>query len=72
VVKAEKFDYSGIDALELFKGTHPEIMHERIKNKNWKFDYDIAFSNLSLKDRFKQFLLNYIGIEIGYKNYIKI
>ena len=72
IVKADEFDYSGIDALEVFKGTHPEVMHERIAKKNWKFDYDIAFSNLSIKDRFKLLLRKYTGIEIGYKNYIKI
>jgi hypothetical protein len=72
VVKAEAFDYSEIDALELFKGTHPEVMLNRIEKKNWKFDYDIAFINLSLQDRFKALLRKYTGIEIGYKNYIEI
>jgi len=72
VAKADEFDYSGIDALKLFDGTHPAVMLERIQKKNWKFDFDIAFSNLSVKDRFKIFLRKYLGIEIGYKNYIKI
>jgi hypothetical protein len=71
-VKASEFDYSGIDALELFSGTHPAVMKERIETKNWKFDYDLTFSKLSLKDRFKVMLRKYAGIEIGYKNYIKI
>jgi len=72
VIKAEEFDYSGIDALELFKGTHPAVMKDRITRKNWKFDYDLTFNRLSLKDRVKQFLRKYTGIEIGYKNYRKI
>jgi len=72
VVKSDQFDYSGIDALQHFEGTHPAVMLDRITKKNWKFDFDISFSNLSVKDRFKVFLRNYIGIEIGYKNYIKI
>lgn len=72
VVKADEFDYSGIDALALFKGTHPAVMLDRIEKKNWKFDFDITFSNLSIKDRFKIFLRKYTGIEIGYKNYLKI
>lgn len=72
VVKSEEFDYSGIDALALFEGTHPTVMCDRITNKNWKFDFDISFSNLSIKDRFKKFLRKYLGIEIGFKNYIKI
>jgi len=72
VAKKGEFEYSGIDALQLFKGTHPAVIHDRISKKNWKFDYDIAFSNLSLKDKFKLFLRKYLGIEIGYRNYIKI
>jgi len=72
VVKAEEFDYSGTDALKLFDGTHPAVMLERIRKKNWKFDFDIAFSNLSVKDKFKIFLRKYLGIEIGYKNYNRI
>ena len=72
VVKSAEFDYSGIDALELFKGTHPHVMQNRIANKNWKFDYDLSFSNLSVKDHFKNFLRKFTGIEIGYKNYIRI
>lgn len=72
VVKAEAFDYSGIDALELFTASHPEEMSERIKKKNWKFDFNIAFNNLSFKDRFKKVLRNCTGIELGYKNYKRI
>lgn len=72
VAKASEFDYSGIDALELFQGTHPEVMQDRIEKKNWKFDYDLTFSNLGVKDRFKLLLRKYTGIELGYRNYIKI
>jgi hypothetical protein len=72
VGQAEQFDYSGIDAVELFQGTHPAVMLDRIAKKNWKFDFDIAFSNLRLKDRCKRFLRKYCGIDLGYKNYIKI
>jgi hypothetical protein len=72
VAKSNEFDYSGIDALELFRGTHPLVMLDRIAMKNWKFDYDLSFSNLSLKDRFKKWLRKYSGIEIGYRNYKKV
>ena len=40
--------------------------------QNWKFDYDISINKLSLKDRVKRFLRKYTGIELGYKNYIKV
>jgi hypothetical protein len=72
VAKSNEFDYSGIDALELFQGTHPLVMLDRIAKKNWKFDYDLSFSNLSMKDHFKKWLRKYTGIEIGYKNYKKV
>jgi len=72
VAKADEFDYSGIDAVERFRGTHPSVMLGRIERKNWKFDFDIAFSRLSLKDRFKSGLRKYAGIELGYKNFVKI
>jgi hypothetical protein len=72
VAKSNEFDYSGIDALELFQGTHPRVMLDRIAKKNWKFDYDLSYSNLSMKDQFKKWLRKYTGIEIGYKNYKKV
>lgn len=51
IVKADQFDYSGIDSLELYKGTHPAVMLPRIGNKNWQFSHDISRSSLSLKNR---------------------
>ena len=64
------FDYSEIDSLNIFKGTHPGVMNERIKRKNWNFDYDISFNNFSLKEKFKNFLYKLTGKEFfSYKNY---
>jgi len=72
VSKSDAFDYSGIDALNIFEGTHPAVMNDRIKKKNWKFDYDLSYNNLSFKSRLKSGLRKYLGIETGYKNYRKI
>jgi len=69
VVKVSEFDYSGIDALEVFKGTHPTVMLDRIHNKNWKFEHSLSFNKLSLKDSIKRFLDTYFGIKLGYRNY---
>ncbi|HBX51925.1 MAG: glycosyl transferase [Bacteroidetes bacterium RIFOXYA12_FULL_35_11] len=69
IAKTDKFDYSGINALSLFKETHPKVMQERITRINWKFKFDVSFNRLSLKDKFKIFMLNYFGWDIGYKNY---
>ena len=73
VKKTVDFDYfSHIDQLQLFKGTHPSVMLNRINSKNWKFEYDISYNRIKFKDRFKNFLRNYLNIDIRYKNYIKI
>ena len=64
-----QFDYSKIDTLQLFKGTHPKVIQSRIEQKNWKFEYDIAFNRLSLKNRIKKAVKKYFGIELEYKNY---
>jgi hypothetical protein len=42
VASDEEFDYSNIDALTMFKGTHPEVMRKRIDAMNWKFSYDLS------------------------------
>ncbi|MDB5197901.1 MAG: glycosyl transferase [Flaviaesturariibacter sp.] len=48
-----EFDYSEIDALKKFEGTHPKVMQERIAAANWKFDFDPTYNKLKFKDRFK-------------------
>jgi len=70
IVKAEAFDYTGRkEALRLFKGTHPKIMEERIRTRNWHYDHDISHNNLTLKERLKMFAENRLGINTSYKNY---
>ncbi len=70
VAKTAEFDYaSHIDALELFRGTHPKVMQKRIADKNWKFDYDISFNRLSMKERLKKFAENRLGMKLSYRNY---
>ncbi len=73
VVKASEFDYDlHVKELKKFEGTHPNIMKARIQAQNWKFDYDLSINKKSLKDKFKNVLSLYFGIEVGYKNYHKI
>lgn len=73
VVKADAFDYvSNIDALSLFKGSHPVVMQKRIDSINWKFDYDISFNKLKPKYKLKRWLKQNLGIHIGYKNYRRV
>lgn len=70
IAKAEEFDYSQVDALSFFEGTHPQVMQERIKRLNWKFDFDISKNKFSRKEQIKR------GIEkltrrrvMEYRNY---
>ncbi|MBA3284388.1 MAG: glycosyltransferase family 2 protein [Nitrosopumilus sp.] len=70
VVKASEFDYSKIDNLAKFTGTHPDVMQERIKNKNWKFDFDPAQKKLSLKNKMLSIIEKRTGWRVGeYRNY---
>lgn len=67
----EEFDYSEIDSLEFFSGTHPKVMHDRIKNINWKFEHDLSRKNYSNKEKIKRFIEKITGWRIGeYQNYI--
>lgn len=69
VKSADEFDYSEIDSLKLFEGTHPEVMKERLKSKNWKFDYDLSYNKTSSKEAFKRAMKKYFGMDFTYKNY---
>jgi len=70
ILKTPEFDYARhVDALSKFTGSHPLVMKERIEKINWKFEHDISFNKLSLKNRFKLLVKNMFGIQLGYKNY---
>ncbi|MCC5943289.1 MAG: glycosyltransferase family 2 protein [Bernardetiaceae bacterium] len=69
-ISDEKFDYSNIDSLTYFKGTHPKIIQNRIQAMNWKFEHDISKNKLSLKEKIRIFFekkFNWIPFE--YRNY---
>jgi hypothetical protein len=69
VSKGQVFDYSSIDALKLFDGSHPAVMADHIKRKNWSFEHDISFNKLPLKYKGKIFLKKYLGINTFYENF---
>ncbi|MCW3085960.1 MAG: glycosyl transferase [Bacteroidetes bacterium] len=65
-----EFDYSQIDSLVKFNGTHPQIMQERINRMNWKFSFDPTQKKLTLKLKVLLFIEKKFGWKIGeYKNY---
>jgi hypothetical protein len=68
--KADTFDYSQIDSLIRFDGTHPGVMKERICSKNWQFDFDPTKKNFSIQSRILHFFEGLTGWRIGeYRNY---
>jgi glycosyltransferase involved in cell wall biosynthesis len=69
VVKADEFDYTGIDAVTRFAGTHPAVMADRLQRLNWRFEHDPTRNRLPLKDHFKRWMECLFGWRIGYKNY---
>jgi coenzyme F420-reducing hydrogenase delta subunit len=70
VAPADAYDYSkDIDALTRFTDTHPAVMQERIRQKNWKFDYDISFNHISFKERMKAMAKDVLGLDFSYRNY---
>lgn len=73
VPKVNEFNYEKhVASLRKFEGSHPEVMKSRINKINWQFDFDPSFNKLSIKDRFKNILYSWFGIDLNYKNYIKI
>ncbi len=70
IPKVEEFDYSQIDSLKHFNGTHPVVMQPRIDRMNWKFDFDPTKNTFSLKIRFLNLLECVTGRRwFEYKNY---
>ncbi len=64
------FDYSGIDSLSPFLGSHPAVIQERIQRQNWSFDFDPSRRRLSLKSRLKLWVERLTGWLPGeYRNY---
>jgi len=70
VEKVNEFDYSKIDSLAKFTGTHPRVMQARIDKMNWKFSFDPTQKKLSLKMKILLFIEKAFGWKVGeYKNY---
>lgn len=66
----DNFDYSEIDSLTNFKGTHPAVMQARIARVNWQFNFNIKEKKTSLKTRFRNWVEKLTGWRIGeYRNY---
>lgn len=68
-----EFDYTGIDSLQKFTGTHPVVMQKRIGEKNWHFEYDPSKSRMKFKHRVLHWLEKRTGKRFfEYRNYRKV
>ena len=72
--KEEQFDYSKIDSVTLFEGTHPAVMKELVKKEDWNFDMDIKKKNFkNTKHRVLYFAWKNFGWRpFEYSNYKRI
>ncbi len=70
IPKVAEFDYSKIDSLQPFTGTHPGYMTGRVEAADWNINYDPSKKKLSLKLKILLFIEKKWGWKIGeYKNY---
>ena len=70
IASADEFDYTGIDALRHFEGSHPAVMEARIQRQNWKFDHDISHNQFKIKEKVLRWIEQHTGYRIGeYRNY---
>jgi glycosyltransferase involved in cell wall biosynthesis len=70
VADANEFDYSTIDSLKKFEGTHPKVMEQRLKRMNWAFNWDTSKKKFKLKERVLYWIEKTTGKRLfEYKNY---
>ena len=43
------FNYDEYDSMEIFKGTHPQVMQKRISEKNWTVEIDVTRKRFTFK-----------------------
>ena len=66
----EAFDYSQIDSVARFEGTHPGVMQPRIARQHWHVNIDPSQKKLSFRYRLLLFIERLTGWRAGeYRNY---
>jgi hypothetical protein len=66
----ELFDYSEVDSLARFNGSHPKVMEERIRLTSWNIEMDTSKKKFGWKDRFLHLFEKITGYRLfEYKNY---
>jgi len=67
---SDLFDYSAIDSLAVFSGTHPAVMQERIRNASWNIELDTRRKKFGFRERILHFIEKNTGFRLfEYKNY---
>lgn len=64
------FDFSDFDSLEKFSGTHPSVMLQRVKEKNWQVELDVNQKKFSLKEKLLYWIEKKTGKRLfDFRNY---
>jgi hypothetical protein len=67
---SKDFDYSEIDSIKSFNGTHPVVMQHRISKMNWSFNKDPTVKSFGLKLKLLYGIEKLTGWRVGeYTNY---
>jgi hypothetical protein len=74
IVKEASFDYSNIDSVTMFEGTHPAVMKNLLNKESWDSGIDISKKNFkSTKHRLLYFLWRKFGWRpFEYRNYVRV
>jgi hypothetical protein len=74
VKETDKYDYSSIDSVSLYKGTHPAVMKDLVSKEDWPVDIDINKKNFkNIKHRLLYFIEKNFGWKpFEYSNYRRI
>lgn len=64
------WNFDTFDSLQLFTGTHPIVMHQRIAKQNWKTNLDISQKKFSFKNKLLYYFEKATGIRLfDFRNY---
>jgi glycosyltransferase involved in cell wall biosynthesis len=69
IPQQNEFDFSIIDDIQKFEGTHPQLMADRITKYNWSFTPPVIL-NKKLKTRLLELIENKFGVRVAeYRNF---
>lgn len=72
ITGGDEFDYSNIDLLEIYKGSHPAVFNNRIKNAGWNFVYDKNRVKTNIKYKLLWWVEKMSGWRVGENRNYKI